>query len=237
MAHILILLPGLHGTADLFGPLLAAMPPDVRTRIVSHPSDRVCNYAELLRLMEAQLADEREVVLVAESFSGVLALQYAAAHSERVRAVVLCATFVSAPVPGILSYLATPLILARMPIPRVAIRAFLSGFRAPGSLISELKRTLKTVHPRVLAHRVRQAAWIDGHEALRKCAVPLLCLAGTRDRLIGSRSVRRIRRIRPDVTIKRLDGPHLLLQLKHVEVWHEINRFLKSVDAKLASAP
>ncbi len=34
----LILLPGLHGTADLFSPFLAAIPPHYPHRIITYPT-------------------------------------------------------------------------------------------------------------------------------------------------------------------------------------------------------
>src|SRR4051812_4389167 len=94
----LILLPGLHGTADLFLPLLAAIPPDLPTRIISYPTHEPLSYDDLLRLIDTQLSNEESIVLIAESFSGPLALRYAAMHPARVRAVILCASFIRSPV-------------------------------------------------------------------------------------------------------------------------------------------
>ena len=227
MASKLILLPGLHGTGDLFKPLLDVIPPQVATRIIAHPTDRVCGYKALFQLVEAQLQEESDMVLLGESFSGPLALKLAVAHPMRVRAVVLCASFVAPPVPRILCYLATPLALLGVPLPSLAVRVFLSGHHAPRAVVLDLKRTVRRVQPHVLAHRVRTAAWINAVAALQQCPVPILCLAGTRDRLIGARSINKIRRTRPDVTVKTIDGPHLLLQVNPAEAWQEISAFLK----------
>jgi pimeloyl-ACP methyl ester carboxylesterase len=56
--------------------------------------------------------------------------------------------------------------------------------------------------------------------------VPILYLAGRRDRLVGARAARAIHRIRPDVTVRTLDAPHLVLQVRPVEAWREISRFV-----------
>jgi pimeloyl-ACP methyl ester carboxylesterase len=77
----------------------------------------------------------------------------------------------------------------------------------------------------VVAHRVMQVSWLDAREALRRCPVPILYLAGARDRLVGARGGRRVRRIRPDVRLRTIDGPHLLLQVKPMEAWREMRRF------------
>src|SRR5690349_13526840 len=128
MAVTLVLMPGLHGTGELFGGLRAAIGEGWRVRVLAYPTDRVCSFADLMELIERELAGEEEVVLIAESFSGPLALRYANLYPGQVRGVVLCVSFVLPPVPRVLCYLATPCIWLRCPIPGVAIRTFLSGF-------------------------------------------------------------------------------------------------------------
>jgi pimeloyl-ACP methyl ester carboxylesterase len=84
----LILLPGLDGTGDLFRPLLDVLPPGIDFLVVAYPADRPLTCDELLPILAEQIPPDRPLVLVAESFSGPLALRFAAAHPDRVRAVV-----------------------------------------------------------------------------------------------------------------------------------------------------
>jgi len=221
----LVLLPGLHGTHHLFQPLLDVIPPSVPTRVISHPAHESCGYPELLRRVEQQLEDESQVILFAESFSGPIGLHFAIRHPQKVRALVLCASFAAPPVPAVLCYLATPLIWLRFPIPGLAIRTFLSGFRAPRELVRETRNVIRLLNPRVLAHRVRETTRAQAKKELAHCKVPILCLAATRDRLIGARSLRRMRRIRPDMEVVTFDTSHLLLQMKPGEVWEAMLRF------------
>ncbi|HVT82493.1 MAG TPA: alpha/beta hydrolase, partial [Phycisphaerae bacterium] len=192
-APTLILLPGLHGTHHLFAPLLKVIPPHIPTRTLVHPTHECCGYPELFRRLEAQLQNEQHIVLFGESFSGPLVIQYAAKYPNKVRALVLCVSFAGPPVPALLCYLATPLIWLRFPIPGIAIRTFLSGFRAPSSLIGETRKAIRLNHPRVLAHRVRETTRVRVKQALTNCKIPILCLAATRDRLVGARALRRMR--------------------------------------------
>jgi len=237
MSATLILLPGLHGTPCLFGPLLAVIPAEMPRRLVNFPTDRPCSVRQLLELLERELEGEAEMVLIAESFSGPIAMQFAAANPGRVRALILCATFVAEPVPVTLCYLATPLIWLHVPIPAIAIRMFLGGIRAPRALVRQVAAAVRLNSPRVLAHRVRLAGWVNSVKALQSCKVPILCLGARRDRLVGRRSVRRIRRLRPDIPIRMLDAPHLMLQLMPGAAWREISEFLAGIPetAPLAS--
>jgi pimeloyl-ACP methyl ester carboxylesterase len=237
MGARLILLPGLHGTAGLFGPLLEAIPTDVARRVVTHPTGEACSKERLLALMEEQLAGEDEMVLVGESFSGRLALEFARRHAERVRAVVLCVSFVRPPVPRMLCYLAVPLILMRFPIPGIAIRMFLSGFRARRDLVRQVRREVRANSVWVIARRVLQMAWVDARAELRDCPVPVLCVAGGRDRLVGGRSVRAMRKVRAGLEVRVVDGPHLLLQVRAPEVWGEIAGFLEELGERFVQEP
>jgi pimeloyl-ACP methyl ester carboxylesterase len=226
------LLPGLDGTGDLFRPLLEVIPRGLSTRVVVYPVDRALSYSDLLRLVEAQLHHEADVVLVAESFSGPLALRYAVAHPGRVRAVVLCASFVRSPVPRWLRVFCTPLAF-QFPPPAAALRWFMVGNRAPASLVASVRAAIGRVSPRVLAGRVREVFDVDCVAALGECRAPVLYLAATGDALVGRSAMATILAARRDVRVRRIDGPHLLLQQKPVRAWREIESFL----AELAPPP
>jgi pimeloyl-ACP methyl ester carboxylesterase len=225
------LLPGLDGTGDLFRPLLEVIPPGLSTRVVAYPVDRALSYSDLLRVVEAQLEDEADVVLVAESFSGPLAIRYAAAHPERVRAVVLCASFVRSPVPRWLRVFCTPLAF-RFPPPAAALRWFMVGRGASASLVASVRAAIARVSPRVLVGRVREVINVDCVAALRECRAPVLYLAAMGDALVGRSAVATILAARRDVQVRRVEGPHLLLQREPRRAWREVEGFL----SQLASA-
>src|SRR5688572_16513964 len=123
---LLVLLPGLDGTGQLFRPLLDVVPSTWRTGVVTYPSSRMCTYDELLGLIDEQVGAEGSVALIAESFSGPLALRYACEHPGVVRAVVLCASFVRPPLPSWLAWFVTPLLFRRAPSTFV-VRHFMVG--------------------------------------------------------------------------------------------------------------
>ncbi|HEV8604057.1 MAG TPA: alpha/beta hydrolase [Tepidisphaeraceae bacterium] len=221
----LVLLSGLDGTGELFGPLLEVIPGDLGRRVIPYPVDQVMSYGEVLELVEGELAEEGEVVLVAESYSGPVALRFAAAHPDRVRAVVLCASFVCSPLPRWLRWLVKP-VLFRISPPALALRALMVGRDAPDALVAEVREAIGRVRPEVMAGRLRDVLELECGEALRACAAPVMYLAGARDLLAGKRNEEVIKRIRVDVTVCRLDGPHLLLQTQPAAAWSQIVRFL-----------
>jgi pimeloyl-[acyl-carrier protein] methyl ester esterase len=72
----IVLLPGMDGTGALFEPLLGVIPACFSTQIVQYPPDRPLSYEQLLPLVREQVPVDRRLVLVAESFSGPLALRF-----------------------------------------------------------------------------------------------------------------------------------------------------------------
>jgi pimeloyl-ACP methyl ester carboxylesterase len=236
MAPRLILFPGLHGTADLFAPLLEAIPRTFARRAISYPSDAILPYTDLIHFLEDTLRDEASVVLIAESFSGPLAIRFAAAHSGRVQALVLCASFVRLPRPPWHRRLLAP-ILFRLPPLAPALRHFLAGSDASPAMMQLLQPSLRQGKPNVLLARLHEAFRVNVSADLARCSMPLLYLSGTADRLMPRAAIDPILAIRPDTIVRTIDGPHMLLQTRPVESWQAIETFLKNHLADFTAQP
>ena len=221
----LILLPGLDGTGDLFAPLLSVIPRSVSARVIAYPCERRLSYDELFGLLENLLAAENEMILLAESFSGPLALRYASVNPERVRGVILCGSFIRSPVPRWLGIFVRPVVF-HLPLPAFFILRLLVGPGASDELVRAVRRAIQKVRPCILAWRMKDVFEVDCADALRRCAVPILYLAAARDALVRRSSVEGILAIRSDVEIRTIDAPHLLLQREPAAAWKKISQFL-----------
>jgi pimeloyl-[acyl-carrier protein] methyl ester esterase len=222
----LILLPGLHGTADLFAPFLNVIPAEFPRRVISYPSDKTLSYDQLLDRIGEELKEESTLVLIAESFSGPLAVRFAADHPERVKAIVLVASFVRLPRPPWQRRLLAPL-LFRLPISIIALRRYLAGPQAPRDVVVDLRNSLRHSRPAVLLARLRESFRVDCSDALSRCPMPLLYLAGTEDHLMPRQALDTILAIRPDTLVVTIPGSHMLLQTKPAECWREIAPFVQ----------
>jgi pimeloyl-[acyl-carrier protein] methyl ester esterase len=210
-----ILLPGLDGTGRLFDPLLKELPADLRAEVISYPTDAILDYAALEQFVEAALPRRDPFIIVAESFSGPLAIRLASRRVTGLIGLVLAGSFVRRPIPlpraAITQYL---LPLALSPL---FLRLFLVGTDASDALIRETLAAIRLVSPSVLVERARQALTVDVTAEFVQCAVPTLYLQGTRDRLVGPRIVRQLQRLRTDLRYIPLDAPHFVLQLRPAE--------------------
>ena len=221
-------LPGLEGTGRLFSRFLAAADGDLELRVLSYPRDRFLGYAALEEHVAREIPSERPFAVLGESFSGPLALRIAAKAPPGLVAVVLVTTFhrnPAAPLFRRLSALAP--VFFRMPLPPHVVRLLLAGSDAPDDVVAEVRSSVATVDPRVMAARVREALTVDETDALRACPAPILFLGGRDDRLLRSALPIEIRALRPDAEIRMLDAPHLVLQRRPEESMELVASFLR----------
>jgi pimeloyl-[acyl-carrier protein] methyl ester esterase len=224
-----VLLPGMDGTGRLFRGLFRGFvehaPAGFAPEPVTLPAQPMAHDA-LARRLGPALGLDGGCILVAESYSGPLALRLAAEHP--VRALVLCNSFVAPPHHRALRLLALPL-LFRLGPPRAAIRRFFVGPSASPALVDEVGAAVRSVPPRVLAARLAEVLSADAGEWLARCTAPLLYLRGTDDRLVPEAAVRRITDA-CSARVARIPGPHLLLQAAPAAAWAAITRFLDDLD-------
>jgi pimeloyl-ACP methyl ester carboxylesterase len=209
----LILLPGLDGTGRLFAPLQKALEPDIQTIVFSYPTDEPLDYQTLVSNVERDLP-KTSYVIVAESFSGPIALEIAAHKPQGLQGLILSTSFAANPRPW-LSLLIRRFIgpwCFRTQIPTWAIRALMTGADAPADLCSTIQDAIKTVSPQVLALRLREVINVNSSGALRNCSVPIFYFNGNEDRLLGKGPLALLSTLRPDMRVIDVPGPHLLLQ-------------------------
>lgn len=221
-----LFLPGIDGSGRLFRPLLAAVPRGLAPEVVSYPPDEPLGYDALVEQVRRRLPRGR-FVLLAESFSGPVALRLAAERPRGLVALVLAATFLRRPLSPLLHPI-RGLVGARMfglRPPAPLVRHFLAGDDAPDAVVAEVQAAVSEVSPEVMAHRSLEALRVDVREALGRVAAPLLLVAPRHDRLIRTDVSDEVRALRPDAEIASLAGPHMILQraphasLAAIEEW------------------
>ena len=204
----LVLLPGLDGTEVFFEPLLASLPESVRPLVVSYPHSGDYGYAELLALVRGAVAGIPECYVLGWSFSGPLALMLAAAEPDKVRGVILSATFVRPP-NRLLSRMRFAVAGPTVWTWRAARRLPLWLFRPRSDPFRRAKsQTWRRISAGVLAARLRAILGVDAREPLRGCSQPVLYIASSRDDIVPRHNLDEIMQLRPSVQVVTIDGPH-----------------------------
>jgi len=210
----LVLLPGMDGTGGLFSEFSAALSGEFEITTVRYPTERCLSYSELEGFVRAACSTTGPFVLLAESFSTPLAIQYAASNPVNLEGLVLCAGFTTSPARGwrrLVGWLLSPLVF-RIPLPNLAAKLWLVGPDAPPSLLSAVRSAVSSVHSKVLAARLRTVLGCDVRAELGRVAAPVLYIQAQQDRLVSPACLEELRRIKPQMAVAVLEGPHLLLQ-------------------------
>jgi pimeloyl-[acyl-carrier protein] methyl ester esterase len=224
---VCLLLPGFDGSGRLFEPLLAENDLPFEPRVLSLPDDRPRGYEDLAAWLERQVP-RHPVVLLAESFSGPLAIRFASRHPNRVSRLILAATFLRSPLARCLepfSVVARPLLFSRPP-PALAVRALLAGWDAPPALLGAVRAVMATLPAEVAAARARAALACDESTAFAKTAAPTLWLQAGEDRLLRAGHGGDARVMRPGTQIETITAPHMMLQRRPQQCLARISSFL-----------
>jgi pimeloyl-[acyl-carrier protein] methyl ester esterase len=222
----LVLLPGLDGTEIFFGPLLSRLPSWIEPVVVTYPASGPNAYDDLVPVVNQVVDSLTDFAILGWSFGGPLALMVAARRPSQVSGIVLCASFVTPPHPGLIPFrfaMTAPVIGAVRAIRRT--RLLLPGC-ATAAMRSAKAITWRRVDARVLAARARAAAGVDARRLLADCRPRIMYLASTKDEVIPRTSLDEVLAIAPQTEVAEIQGPHLALFTNPVQAAARIADFL-----------
>ena len=224
----LVLLPGLDGTGDLFEPLLSRLDASLPTVVVRYPLEPL-DYEALTSIARRALPVVGELVLLGESFSGPIAAQLAAERPGDVRGLILCASFVSSPMPHFRPFEwlleAGPVrLLARWFAPTTLLGRFQTR-----ELRELLLRTVSRLPRSVLVARIRGVLAVNSIAAFARVRAPTMYLQGSEDTLLPLSCVDEICRLAPKTRVVKIVAPHCVLQCAPDEAARAIGEFFRSV--------
>lgn len=221
---LFILLPGMHGTEELFGRLIKAAPPGVQTRIIAYPSDASMRFTDYVAYVRERLPIDRDYVIVAESFAGPIAITLAGEKPSGLQGLVLCNTFTRRP--GSHAFLLLPLTaICSLSLPQWMCRRYLSGSDRLDNVQVSTNAADRKTPPDVYAARLRIALKTDVTDIFQALDLPILCLLGKRDRLIKPKPMQRLAEAHPRAEHVWIDAPHMILQSHTTASWDAITAF------------
>lgn len=224
-----VFLPGLDGTGISYEPLSPFVADDADVTVVRYPTDRPLSFQETVECAAAQVEKADSALVVAESFSGPIAVELIASGKLEAKCLVLCATFARSPRPALLGIgLKLPLAaIMGLPIPEILLRPVMGGAEFSPAMLPLWRRVRETVSPNVLAHRLSIVNRVDVRGRLSALNMPCCYLQATGDMLVPSTAAADFTAAVPDIEIKRLQGPHFLLQARPKESMIAIEEFKK----------
>jgi len=186
------------------------------------------DYDDLTSLVHSLLPKE-DFILIAESFSGPIAVKIASLRPPRLRAIVLVASFITNPVKPFSALAKIAVQMPRPPMfPQWLIRKIFFTSDAPASLVRQFTSIIKSIPHCLLRHRLLCILNSDVSKDFTNCQLPILYLQGERDRLISKSIPDLMRKLQPSMSIDQLDTGHLVLQSAPVSAFRLINNFIDS---------
>src|SRR5262245_35518163 len=232
----LVLLPGLDGTGIFLQPLLAALPASIRPLVVVYPARGPNRYTDFLPIIREAVAPLSEFHVLGWSFSGPLALMLACAEPQRVRSVILSASFARPPRPE-LARASLLMGTTAMWLWRASRRVPLWLLKPRDDPFRQAKmQTWRELSARVLAKRMREVMRVDVREELRSCPHPVMYLAASRDSVVPRRCLDEILRVRPSVDVSTIEGEHFAMYFNPAAAARAIASFLTAIAVSSAVA-
>lgn len=206
-----LVLPGMDGTGELLTDFSESLSPEFVADVARYPDAPALGYDGLLEFVEPRIPRDQDFVLVAESFSGPLAIHVAASRPSGLKGLVLCASFASSPRPWARPF--APLLSLPLPKPPASwLVPWMMGPHATPGWNQRLQSTVASLPASTVRARLAEVLRVDARSLLDRIECPVLYLQATQDRLVPDRCWRDIASRVPQARRVRLEGPHFILQ-------------------------
>jgi pimeloyl-[acyl-carrier protein] methyl ester esterase len=222
----LVLLPGLDGTGKLFRWFTQQLPADQPWVTVQYPTSNSAELDTLADIAHAALPEIGPAVIIAESFSGPVALRLLARKPRNVVGAIFVASFARRPSPALLFAQMVPAqAIAFFAGIEILLKTFCVDANTPTARTKTIRDVLKDFPPSVLKARLNLLRRVDESEMLKQIGIPVLYLRASNDRLIASRCAADFNDV-AECSMETIPGPHFLLQARPEECWKATSEWL-----------
>jgi len=222
---MLVLLPGMNGTGELFSEFLSYYDGD--HLVISLPVSGPQDHATLANVINQQLPNE-SYILLAESFSGGIVPELLKLNPTNIKGVIFVASFLSSPrshLIGIAKLLPIKALVS-LPLSNIAHRLLFLGQEATKPLLSKFVNVIKSIPKQVLSNRLD----VMKRQQLPQVTfdIPVIYIRALSDRLISTKKSQEVANVFNRVEFIEIEGPHFILQAKPKETAEFIQSLIQS---------
>lgn len=207
---IVLFLPGFDGDGRLREGFLDELRPVYDARSVAYPNAPLGSLAGYSRFAASRVGHDDRVIVVAESFSGLVAARWAT-RDPHVEGLVLCGAFARNPVWAASLGAALPNVV-RFGAQLFGPLRMTSSDPVRRQWARDFSRTLHALAPEVVAERLRLIAEEDVSEDLRALRIPVILLQFDGDLVVGPRARGELEMVCHNARVIRHPGPHFALE-------------------------
>lgn len=205
----ILILPGLDGTGTLLSEVAELLTSKHEVTVVRY-APNLYAYQDLKTKVQTALPAD-DYIIVAESFSGPLAVIIASEKPAGLQGVVFVATFAKTPikVPKFLTYL-VDIAPTRSRLLSKLAQPFLMGRWKTPTFTKRFEQVMQGIQASTIAGRLREVLKVNVSSELAVIDIPTIYLSARNDRLVPSRMASDFNRSATNII--EVDGPHFLLQ-------------------------
>ena len=219
----IILLPGVDGTGVLFEPFVNIFKADVPVEVVPLTKDSDQSILNQVSIIEDAVGDE-EVILIVESYSGLLAYELAKRNKIRIKQIFFFGCFLQPP-----SFIGTigrflPVRLLNM-LPDKLLSHFLFNRWSSPELTALFRKAIESVDFPNLKKRIKTIATYQ--KPSQVIDVPCVYVQATMDNLVSAYNVKAFEEVCSNLQVEFVEATHMLLQTQPQEMSQLIHKYLQ----------
>ncbi|MGE3800226.1 MAG: alpha/beta hydrolase [Candidatus Kapaibacterium sp.] len=232
---LLILLPGLDGSVELYEHFCERMRGELEGIVIGYPANYYLDLESLVEYAEARIPGTRPIILMGVSFSGPVAARLLKRRKRNYVAAIFCTTFLTSPHPvltRLASILPTNIFSYSLKITSI-VRLFFYEKKSPLNLIQQFQEANAKLSPHVMGQRIVSLTQVDERSSLRGVEIPCCYLQAENDRIVPAGALKAFylsaesdSTSRYSLCLLTIAAPHALLQCKPEESWDAIKGFL-----------
>jgi len=209
----IVFMPGFDGVGELRREFVEALAGIAPASAISYPNRALESLAGYARFASSQVSAESRPVLVAESFSGLVAARWAA-QDPHVAAIVLCGAFSRNPIPWSGVAASMPATAQFLGANLVNPMTYFSGDPARRRWSQALKTAMRSLHKDVVAERLRIIAASDVSAELHSLRIPLVVVQFEEDLVIDPDSRAALVAACFEPRVVNVAGPHYAIEVR-----------------------
>lgn len=210
--HI-VFMPGFDGVAQLREPFVSALGTWHPARAIGYPAHALESLNGYVRFAAAQVGEDVRPLLVAESFSGLVAARWAA-QDPHVAGLVLCGAFARSPVPWAALGASMPAMAQFLGANLLGPSVFSPRDEARRRWSQALSTALRSMRQEVIAERLRIIATEDVSRELSALRVPIVIAHFDDDLVIGASARGHLESVCHNAQVVRIPGPHFAIETR-----------------------
>jgi pimeloyl-ACP methyl ester carboxylesterase len=209
----IIFLPGFDGVAELRAEFVAALAAHYPSRAIGYPNEVLGSLNGYARHAAKQVGPASRPVLIAESFSGLVAARWAA-QDPHVAGLVLCGAFARSPVPWAGLGASMPAMAQFVGANFLNPMSFALRDPARRRWSDALSAALRSMRQDVIAERLRLIATEDVGNELSALRIPIVVAHFEEDVVIGPGARSQLERVCHNAEVVRVPGPHFAIETR-----------------------